>query len=143
MNTHAIDEAIDKYVHERMESGKKRAEERFLAYVYTKFVGDELHLFLQKVGGLSRYYIDFFRVMQNPFKGPELAWFLSLLTMGIYGSVMMSDESTRDLGIITLTGALINIWTLVKALLKKWCRMGVLIAIYREIIEIAEHEASA
>jgi len=143
MNTHAIDEAIDKYVNERMESGKKRAEERFIAYAYTRFGGEELHQFLKKVGGLSRYYIDFFRVMQNPFKGPELAWFLSLVTMGIYGIVMMLDDSSRDMGIITLTGSFINIWTLVKALLKKWCRLGVLIAIYREIIEIAEHESLA
>lgn len=143
MNTHAVDEAIHKYVNERMEKGKRRAEERFLSYAYMKFAGDELCEFMKRVGGIAKYYMDFFKVMENPFKGPELAWLFSLIVIGVFGGIMTGSEETRNLGIFTLTGTLINAATLIAAILKKWCNVGVLIAIYRELAEIAENEMRA
>lgn len=143
MNTEIIDEAIDKYVHDRMEQGKKKASERFLAYVYLKHGGDDLLVFLKKVGGLSRYYIDFLKVMENPFRGPEMAWLASMLTIALYACYLMTSEESRSLGICLLSGTLVNGWFLVSALLKKWCETGVMIAIYREIVEIIENEAGS
>lgn len=141
MNTNAIEEAIHRYVDERMEKGKKRARERFLAYANMKFCGEELHEFMKKVGGISRYYMDFLSVMKNPFKGPELAWFLSLFILGVIGCMLIGDPGARDLGIFTLTGVLVNGWTLLSTLCKKWLKLSVLIAIYRELAEISDSEA--
>ncbi|KAF0220507.1 MAG: hypothetical protein FD174_1161 [Geobacteraceae bacterium] len=143
MNTEVIDEAIDKYVHERMEQGKKKASERFLAYVYLKHGGDDLLEFMKKVGGLSRYYIDFLKVMENPFKGPEVAWLASMLTIAVYACILMASEESRLLGICLFSGTLANGWFLISALAKKWCDTGVMIAIYREIVEIIEKEAES
>lgn len=143
MNTEVIDEAIDKYVHERMEKGKKKASERFLSFVYLKYGGEEFRDFMKKVGGLSRYYIDFLKVMENPFKGPEVAWLASMLTIAVYACYLMTTEESRLLGICLFSGTLVNGWFLICALAKKWCDIAVMIAIYREIVEIAESEAGS
>jgi hypothetical protein len=143
MNTEVIDEAIDKYVHERMENGKKRASERFLAYAYLKNGGDDLLEFMKKAGGLCRYYIDYLKVMENPLKGPEVAWLASMVTVAIYACVLMCSEDSRLLGICLFSGTLANGWFLVSTVAKKWCDIGVMIAIYREIVEITEREAES
>lgn len=141
MDTKLIDEAIDKYVHERMEKGRKSAAERFLSYAYLKYAGDELTEFLKKVRGLTRYYVDFLTLMENPFKGPELAWFASMITIGIVSCFMMGEEETRLAGIFVFSGTLVHAWSLILMVAKKWREIGVMIAIYREIIEIVEKEA--
>lgn len=141
MNMNAIEEAIHRYVNERMDKGKKQATERFLAYAYMKFCGEELLEFMKKVGGISRYYMDFLSVMKNPFKGPEFAWLMSLFILGVIGCMLVSDPDSRNLGIFTLTGVIVNGWTLLSTLFKKWLKLSVLIAIYRELAEISDTEA--
>ena len=143
MNTATIDEAIDKYVNERMEKGKKTAREHFLAYVYLKHRGDELTEFMKKVAGLSRYYIHFLNVMENPFKGPEVAWFFSMITVAIFGGYLVSQEESRILGILILSGTIAHAWSLMCAVAKKWLDVGVMIAIYREIVELVENECAS
>lgn len=140
MNTDIIDEAIDKYVHERMEKGKEQASERFLAYAYLKHGGDELLEFLRKVRGLTRYYIDFLKLMENPFKGPELAWLASMVVVGIYSCYLMDVEESRMVGIFVFAGTLVHAWSLVCMTAKKWRDIGVMIAIYREIVQIVDSE---
>lgn len=140
MNTEIIDEAIDKYVHERLTAGKARAAERFLSYAYLKQGKEGVNEFLQKVRGLSNYYINYLRVMSNPFKGPELAWLASMLTIAVYSIFLMTCEEDLLVGIILLTGTIINGWSLVHAIAKKWCDIGVMIAIYLELAQLAEHE---
>lgn len=136
----SIDEAIDKYVAARKENGKQKAVERFLAYAYLKHGGEDLKEFLSKVGSLTRYYIDFLRVMENPFKGPELAWFFAMLSIAIYSCVLMATEEERMLGICLFSGTLTNAFFLINTVAKKWCDVGVMIAIYREIVEIIDKE---
>ncbi|ACM19292.1 hypothetical protein Geob_0930 [Geotalea daltonii FRC-32] len=140
MNTEIIDEAIEKYVHERMTAGRKRATERFLSYAYLKQGKDGVSEFLQKVRGLSNYYIDFLRVMSNPFKGPELAWLASMITIAVYAVILMGFEEDRTVGIFLFAGTLVNGWSLIRTIARKWCDIGVMIAIYLEIAQLAEHE---
>ncbi len=140
MNTQTVDEAIDKYVNERMQQGKRKASERFLSYAYLKFAGEELADFMKKVGGLSRSYIDFLNVMENPFRGPELAWLASMLVIGSFSCYLMGSEETRLTGVFVFSGTLVHAWALIRMALQKWSKVGVMIAIYREIAEIAEHE---
>ena len=139
-NTESIDEAIDKYVHVRMEQGKEEASERFLAYAYLKHGNDELLEFLRKVRGLTRYYIDFLKLMENPFKGPELAWLASMVVVGIYSCYLMDVEESRMLGIFVFAGTFVHACSLVSMTVKKWRDIGVMIAIYREIVQVVDQE---
>lgn len=142
MNVTAIDEAIDKYVHERMmNKGKQPAATRFLSYAYLKYGGDDLAEFMKKVEGLLCYYIDYLKVMGNPFKGPELAWFLSMLTVGAAGCYLMNSEEFRFAGIAVFAGTLVHSGSLLCHAARQWCEAGVMIAIYRELLEIAAGEA--
>jgi hypothetical protein len=140
MTTETVEEAIDKYVHERMAAGKEQASERFLAYAYLKHGGDELREFLKKVRGLTKYYIDFLKLMENPFKGPELAWFASMVVVGIYSCYLVEVEESRAVGIFVLAGTLVHASSLICMTAKKWSDIGVTIAIYREIVQIVENE---
>ena len=140
MNIKSIDEAIEKYALERMEKGKEQARERFLAYAYLKHGGDEIMEFLLKVSGLSRYYIEFLKGMENPFKGPELAWLAVMLAVGVYGFNLMAAEDSRLLGIVLLSGALVHAWSLLHMVTRKMREIGLRIAIYREIVQIVEKE---
>jgi len=140
MDTRIIDEAIDKYVQERKKKGRKSASEKFLAHVYLKHRGDELLLFMKKVGGLSRYYINFLKVMENPFKGPEFAWFASMISIGVVSFYLMLQEDCQLLGIVLFAGTIVHAWSLICEVAKKWLDIGVTIAIYREIIELVESE---
>ncbi|RNC65254.1 MAG: hypothetical protein ED859_17820 [Desulfuromonadales bacterium] len=140
MNATVIDEAIDKYVHERMRGGKKTAGARFISYAYLKYGGDEVHEFMEKVGSLSCYYIDYLKVMGNPLKGPELAWFLSMLAVGAVSCYLMNLEEFRFAGMVVFAGTLVHAWSLLCHAAQKWCETGVMIAIYREIQEIVEGE---
>lgn len=140
MNTETIEAAIDKYVNERMEQGKARASEHFLAYAYLKHGGDEIREFMKKTGGLARYYIDFLRVMENPFRGPEMALLATMIVIGIYSCYLMGTDDEQILGIMVFAGTLVHFLGLIRLVAKKWSDTGVMIAIYREIAEIAEKE---
>jgi hypothetical protein len=140
MNTEIIDEAIDKYVHERLVKGKEKASERFLAYAYLKNGGDEVLEFFKKVGGLSRYYIDFLKVMENPFKGPELAWLATMVVIAVFSCYLMGDADSRMLGVLVFSGTLVHGFSLIRMTAKKWSEAGVMIAIYREIVQIVDRE---
>lgn len=141
MKVTVIDEAIDKYVHERMNRGKEPAATRFISYAYLKYGGKELPEFMKKVEGLVCYYIDYLKVMGNPLKGPELAWLLSMLVVGAVSCYLMNSEEFRLAGIAVFAGTLVHVWSLLCHAARKWCEAGVMIAIYRELLEIAEGEA--
>ncbi len=140
MDTAYIDEAIEKYVNERKVKGKKPAVERFLSYAYLKFKGEDLVEFMKKVGGLTNYYIDYLKFAQNPFKGPEFAWFFSMILVGAASVYMICTEETRLLGILILSGTVVHAWSLICMVAEKWREAGIMIAIYRELVEIAEQE---
>ena len=140
MNLNPVDEAIEKYVRERMDKGAQEAKSRFLSYAHLRYSGSDLAEFLRKTSGISRYYIDYLKVMVNPLKGPELAFFATVVTMGAYGGFLLTDCDQRTLGIVILAGALVNAWTIIKNVLRKWCDLDVMIAIYRELVQLAEQE---
>lgn len=140
MNTETIEAAIDNYVHERMAQGKQRAREHFLAYAYLRHGGDELKLFMKKAGGLCRYYVDYLGVMENPFRGPEMWWLASVVPVSIYSCYLMGLEEKRLFGIMVFAATLVYFCSLVRRVARKWSETGVMIAIYREIAEIADKE---
>lgn len=142
MKTETIEAAIDKYVHERMEQGKARAVEHFVAYAYLKHGGDEAREFMKKAVGLSRYYINYLAAMENPFRGPELFWLASMALVALFSCYLMELDNVRLIGIMVFSGTLVQACGLIHLIAKKWCETGTMIAIYREIAEIAEREAA-
>ena len=54
----------------------------------------------------------------------------------------MGMEDLRLLGIMVFSGTVVHAGALIVAVAKKWSKTGVMIAIYREIAEIAEKEVS-
>lgn len=140
METRPVDEAIERYVRERMVRGAREAGSRFLSYAHLRYQGRELAEFLEKTSGLVRYNIEFFRVMINPLKGPELAFFATAVSMATFGGLMTLDPEERNLGFFLLSGALVHGWDIISTVVRKWCDLSVLIAIYREILALAERE---
>jgi len=140
MKRDTVDEAIDLYVNERMAKGRETASSHFLASIYIKPQGLEIAEYMRRIRGMTRYYIDLTKVTLNPFKGPEMAWLASMVNIAIYALVLISLEEQRLLGIMLLSGALVNGWYLLHCAAKKWCDLHVMVAIYSEIVQITEHE---
>jgi len=140
MESRSIDEAIERYVRERTVRGGKEAGERFLSYAHLRYQGGELKEFLEKTTGQLRYYINFFRVMINPLKGPDFAFFATAVNMAVFGGLMMTQPDERTVGIFTLSGAIVHGCSIVNYAVRKWCDLSVLIAIYREILTLVERE---
>lgn len=140
MSKETVDEAIDIYVTERMARGKQTAIRHFLACIYLKQQSWETEETMRRVRGMTRYYIDLTKVMLNPFKGPEVAWLASMVNIAIYAAVLISLEEQRLLGILLLSGTLVNACYLVRSAARKWCELHVMLAIYDELVQIADHE---
>ena len=140
MKKETVDEAIDIYVAERMVKGKQTAMSHFLACIYMKQQSWEIAEAMRRVRGMTRYYMDLARVMQNPFKGPEIAWLFSMINIAIYAIVLISIDEQRNLGIALLSGTLVNAGYLVRSAAKKWCDLNVMLAIYDEIVQLADRE---
>lgn len=138
-----VDEAIERYVRERRERGPNEAGAHFLSYAHLRYHGRELIEFLDKTSRMIRYYIDFFRLMVNPFKGPELAFFATAAVLAVFGCLMLNEPEEQLPGIFVLSGALVNGWAIISRVVKKWCDLNVLIAIYRELLILAEKELIA
>jgi hypothetical protein len=143
MNTLPVDEAIDRYVRERKERGAQAATAHFLSYVHLRYRGNELTEFLDATSRMIRYYIGFFRLMVNPFKGPELAFLATAVAVAVFGCLMLSEPEEQLPGIFVLSGALVNGWAVISRIVRKWCDLNVLIAIYRELLVLAEKELLA
>ena len=95
---------------------------------------------MRRVRGMTRYYIELNKVMLNPLKGPETAWLASMVNIAIYAIVLICHEEQRLLGIVLLAGTLVNGGYLIRSALKKWCDLHVRLAIYEEIVQIADQE---
>ena len=143
VNIKYIDEAIEKYLHERMETGKEKARERFLASAYMKHGSDEVLVFLVKAGGLAGNYIKYLKSMDNTFKGPEFAWLAVMLTVGFYSFTLMASKESQLLGIVLFAGVLTHVWSLLHMITRKMREIGLRITLYREIVQIVEQELSS
>lgn len=140
MKKETVDEAIDIYVAERMVKGKQKAVAHFLAFIYMKKQSAEIAEAMRRVRGMTRYYIDLAKVVQNPFKGPEMAWLFSMINIAIYSVILITIDEQRTLGIALLSGTLVNAGYLLRNAVKKWCDLSVTLAIYAELLQLADSE---
>jgi hypothetical protein len=143
MNIVPIDEAIERYVRERKERGPREAGAHFISYAHLRYHGRELIEFLDATAGMVRYYIGYFRLIVNPFKGPELAFFATAVALAVFGCLMLNEPEEQLPGIFVLSGALVNGGVIISRVIRKWCDLNVLIAIYHELLTLAEKELLA
>lgn len=143
MDNLPVDEAIERYVRERREHGAKEAAAHFISYAHIRYRGKELTEFLDMTSRMIRYHIDLFRMMINPLKGPEFGFFAAAVVLAVFGCLMLREPEEQLPGIFVLSGALVNGWSIVQRVVKRWCDLSVLIAIYRELLAIAEKELQA
>ena len=140
MKKETVDEAIDIYVAERMVKGKQKAMAHFLAFMYMKKQSAEIAEAMRRVRGMTRYYMDLAKVVQNPFKGPEVAWLFSMINIAVYSIILITIDEQRTLGIALLSGTLVNAAYLLRNAVKKWCDLSVTLAIYAELLQLADAE---
>lgn len=143
MNAQPVDEAIERYVQECRERGVEAAGTRFLSYAHLCYHGRELTEFLTMTTKIIRYNIKLFRVMVNPLKGPEFAFFVTAVAVAVFGCLMLNEPEEQLPGIFVLAGALVNGVSIIIRMIKKWCDLNVLIAIYRQLLAVAEKEMLA
>jgi len=142
MKTELIDEAIERYVSERMSVGRERAASRFLSYAHLKCAGSDISEFMRHVTGLTRYYIDVTRVLDNPFRGIEMAFLLTMLIVAIVSCFLMFYETTRLCGICVFSGTMVHGIALLRHIARKWLESDVMIAMYEEIVALVERETA-
>jgi hypothetical protein len=142
MKTDLIDEAIERYVSERMTAGRERASSRFLSYAHLKCAGSDVGEFMRHVTGLTRYYIDVTKVFVNPFRGIEMAFLLTMLVVAIVSCFLMYDETTRLSGICVFSGTVVHGFALLRHMAQKWLESDVMIAMYEEIVALVERETA-
>ncbi|KAB0670490.1 hypothetical protein F6V30_10130 [Oryzomonas sagensis] len=143
MNTDLIDEAIDRYVSERMTAGREHASSRFLSYAHLKCTGGEIGEFMRHVTGLTRYYIDVTKVFENPFRGIEMAFLSTMLVVAVVACWLMQDEATRLCGICVFAGTIVHGFALMRHIARKWLKSGVMIAMYEELVALVEQEEAS
>lgn len=138
MTTIKIDEAIERYVNERKQHVRKVAETRFLNYTYLACGESDTATFMKKARSLVRYYIDYLSVLENPLRGPQAGWLVLMSLVFSFGIYMMGDEEMRVAGIFISSGTLVNGISLARAVIAKWVETAVMIAFYREIVELID-----
>ncbi len=143
MTTIKIDEAIERYVSERKKSERKVAENKFLSYAYLACGESDTATFMKRARGLIRYYIDYLSVLENPLRGPQAGWLALMSMVFCFGIYMISDEDMRFAGIFVTSGTLVNGISLARAVFAKWVETAVMIAFYREIVELIDKSIPA
>ena len=139
MTTTKIDEAIERYVTERKKSERKAAETKFLRYSYLACGESDVTAFMRRSRSLIRYYIDYLTVLENPLRGPQAAWLVLMAIVFTFGIYMLTDEDMRVAGIFITSGTMVNGISLSRAVIDKWVETAIMIALYREIIELIDN----
>jgi hypothetical protein len=143
MTTVKIDEAIERYVNERKKSERKVAETKFLSYTYLACGESDTTTFMKKARSLIRYYIDYLAVLENPLRGPQAGWLALMFIVFSFGIYMICNDDMRVAGIFVSSGTLVNGISLARAVIAKWVDTAVMIAFYREIVELIDNTLPA
>jgi hypothetical protein len=143
MTTISIDKAIEQYVTERKKSSRKAAESKFITYTYLASGENDVVAFMKRIRGLACYYIDFLSVLENPLRGPQAAWLALIVVVFSIGIFMLTDDDLRLAGIFITSGTLVNGISLGRIVAAKWLETGVMIALYREIVDLIDNRLLA
>lgn len=138
MKNEEIDKIIGRYAEVRKHETQQVAQEHFLAYAYVVCNAGEVEKFMKQTRSLLTYYIDSLSLFDNPFRNTQVCWLLLMFLLFGFSLCLITDDDFRLAGIIICTGDVIfgaSLWQIVWS---KWCDTSVLIACYREIIDLID-----
>lgn len=138
MKTEEIDKIIERYAEERKHEERQVAQQHFLAYTYIVCSADEVEQFLKYTRGLLIYYMNCLSLFENPFRNTQVMWLLLMFLLFGFSICMMINDDLYVLGIILCTGTVIYGTTLWKIVWTKWSDVNVLMACYKEIIDLID-----
>lgn len=138
MENEELDKIIGRYAEERKRATQKVAQEHFLAYAYLVCSADEVEKFLKRTRKLLTYYVDSLSLFENPFRNSQVCWLMLMFFLFCFSIFMMTDDDFRTTGIIICTGNVIYGISLWKLVWSKWLETSVLIAYYKEIIDLID-----
>lgn len=140
MNISEMDRIIERYAEERRRGSRQVAQEHFLAYAYLLCGAGEVEQFMKNTRSLVVYYIDSLSLFENPFKNSRAHWLLFMLLWFCFSIYMILDSTLYVIGIINLTGTVIFSRSLWKIIWTEWLEASLLIAYYREIVDIIDSQ---
>lgn len=143
MKTEEIDKIIERYAEERKHEERQVAQQHFLAYTYIVCRADEVEQFLTYTRGLLVYYMNCLSLFENPFRNTQVMWLLLIFLLFGFSIFMMTNDDLYMLGIILCTGTVIYGTTLWKIVWAKWRDANVLMACYKEIIDLIDNLLAA
>lgn len=77
-------------------------------------------------------------MLENPLHGPQAGWLALMSIVFAFGLYMLTNDELRVAGIFVCTGTLVNGISLARAVIAKWVETAVMIAFYREIVELID-----
>lgn len=143
MKIKEMDRLIERYAEERKRGPRKVAQEHFMAYVYLVCAAGEVEQFMKNTRSLVSYYIDSLSLFDNPFRNSRAHWLLFMLLWLVFSIYMMLDDTLYIIGIVNFSGTIIFSRSLWKIIWTDWLETSLLIAYYREIIDLIDSQQRA
>jgi len=138
MKCEDIDWIIKRYAEERKHETQQVAQAHFLAYAYLVCKAGEVEQFMKRTRGLLAYYIDSLSLFENPFRNTQACWLLLMSLLFGFSLYLMTDNDLRYVGIIFGSGTVVFGTSLWKIVWTNWLETSLLIACYREIIDLID-----
>lgn len=138
MMASTIDTAIERYAQERRTLSKKEAQAHFLSYTYVVCGANHAEDFLKRTRGMLCYYIDCLSIFDNPFRAPQACWLVLMAMVFAFGLFMLGNDDTIVAGFFIAGGTLVNGMSIWRIVCTRWLDTGIMIALYREIIELID-----
>ncbi|MCM2263744.1 MAG: hypothetical protein NDI73_00975 [Desulfuromonadales bacterium] len=143
MKSEDIDWIIKRYAEERKHETQQVAQEHFLAYAYLVCRAGEVEQFLKRTRGLLTFYIDSLSLFENPFRNAQVCWLMLMFLLFVFSLYLIADADFRYAGIVLCTGTVIFGTSLWKIVWNNWLDTSLLIACYREIIDLIDNLQSS
>ena len=140
MKLKEIDRLIECYAAERRHEPRQVAERHFLTRAYLVCRGDELGEFMSRMRNWLVYRIDSLSLFDNPFRNTQLFWLFFMFLWFCFSIYLLTDENYRMVGMINGAGTVIFGSSLWKMIWTRWLDTSLLIAYYREIIELIDSQ---
>jgi len=138
MTNEEIDRIIEQYAEERRHQSKETAQKQFLTRIYLSCSAAEAGRFLKHVRGLTVYYIDSLSLFDNPFRNAQVCWLAYMFLIFGFSIYMITDDDLRLAGMAISTGTVIFGTSLWKIVWSRWLDTDLVIACYREIIDLID-----
>ena len=135
-----IDIIIERYAEERKHESRKVAQEHFLSYVYVVCGANEAESVLKQARSLVSYHISTLSLFDNPFRNSQFCWLVVMLLWFCLNLSLIVNQELCLFGMINCAGTAIFGRTLWNIIWSKWIDTNILIAYYRELVDLIDNQ---